>query len=228
MGQTWRILFIGAFLPLLAVPRAGRGLGPGTTPGASPERVNSSARPTSGATGEHQPPLADDDYAHVFYQFSAKNGFHVFIRTAEGTQREITDEPGWEARHKAALQRHHQTRRQAYVRAHPELDARIRNAITDGKLLHGMTTEQVRACAGDPVDTNRVLTPEGLVEEWRYGIVLPGATGELPLLSGDGPCGEGQVAPKGHACVLHFLDGVLSTWETAESQRATNTGAPRR
>ncbi len=226
MGRPGSMLLVGALLPVLACARVGRGDDAQTLPSASAGPVSSRAQ-TPGAANDYQPPLAEDDYAHVFYQFSRTHGFHVFIRTAAGTQREITDEPGWEARHKAALRDHNHMRRQAYIRSHPELDARIRDAISEGKLVHSMTTEQVRACAGDPVDSSRVLMPEGLVEEWHFGIVLPDTTGELPLLDGD-PCTEGQIAPKGHGCVLHFLDGVLSTWETAESQRATNTGATRR
>lgn len=220
------VLLIGGLVYLLASACTARGGTAMVTPSASARPVSSPVQ-TPAAAAEYPPAPAEDDYAHVFYQFSRGGGFHVFIRTAAGTQREITDEPGWEARHRAALQRQYRSRRQSYIDTHSDLDPRIRNAISEGKLVHGMTTEEVRACAGDPIEANRILTREGLVEEWRYGIILPDTTGELPLLD-DSPCTEGQAAPKGHGCVLQFLDGVLSTWKTAESQRATDTRAGRR
>lgn len=196
-------------------------------PGRAAERTGT---PTAGLSAESTsastpgtPLNPADDYAHVFYQFSATRGFHVFIHTAQGTEREITDEPGWEARHQAALEAHNGARRQDYVQAHPELPSAIRDMILTGGLARGMATEQVRASAGDPVEEHRTLTRNGLLEEWRYGITRPERTGELPLLDAPSVCAEGRVVRKGQTCVLHFLDGRLITWSGSREAMTTPT-----
>lgn len=170
-------------------------------------------------------PLADDDYAHVFYEFSATRGVRLFIRAAGGGGREITTEPGWQNRHQAALERLRQTRREDYLRAHPDSDPAIRNAVITGMLLQGMTTEQVRACLGDAVAESRTLTPAGLVEDWRYGILPLGTAGELLLLDGEDACGKGEASARARECILHFLDGVLVGWDSSASGRAAENKA---
>ncbi len=156
----------------------------------------------------------DDEYAHVYYEFSARRGFHVYVRDVSGVQREITDEPGWEARHVKALEAHHRARRERYIRRHPEVDVTTRGAIEVGRLLRGMTTEQARACAGRPVEEKRMLTREGLIEDWRYGMELLDGTGELPHFDVAQSCAGPSVRGRVASCVLHFIDGVLVDWES--------------
>jgi hypothetical protein len=61
--------------------------------------------------------------------------------------------------------------RQAYLDAHPELDAALRAAISEGRVEKGMTPEQVTAALGPP-DTRRQFDEgAGRVEIWTY----PGA-----------------------------------------------------
>lgn len=163
---------------------------------------------------------AADDYAHVFYELSETRGFHVFVRTANGGEREITGEPDWQGRHKAALQRLRQTRREDYVRRHSELDPWIRDAVTAGMLVQGMNTEQVRACVGNAIAESRTLTREGLVEEWRYGMAPVHEAGELSMLEGENPCGSAKPITGGRECLLHFRDGVLVGWESPVSAGA--------
>jgi putative hemolysin len=40
--------------------------------------------------------------------------------------------------------------REAYVRAHPNLDPKVKDAILQGKATVGMTQEEVRVSCGDP------------------------------------------------------------------------------
>ena len=40
--------------------------------------------------------------------------------------------------------------REAYVKAHPELDPKVKNAILEGDGVPGMTQEQVRVSCGEP------------------------------------------------------------------------------
>jgi hypothetical protein len=165
-------------------------------------------------------PQAGDDYAHVFYEFSAAHGVRLFIHAADGREREITTEPDWQSRHKTALERLRQTRREDYIRAHPDLDPAIRNAIATGIVVAGMATEQVRACLGDAVAEIRTLTRQGLVEEWRYGMPPLETAGELSVLDGEDACGKGKAIARGRECILHFVDGVLAGWESSASGRA--------
>jgi hypothetical protein len=215
-------MLLRALVTLVVVlcPLPTRGGEPTTTPRTS---GHSSLPPASGPRPGM--PQAGGDYAHVFYEFSAARGVRLFIRAADGGEREITTEPDWQRRHKAALERLRQTRREEYIRAHPDLDPAISNAIATGILLQGMATEQVRACLGDAVAESRTLTREGLVEEWRYGMPPLDAAGELSLLDGEDACGKGKAIARGRECILHFVDGVLAGWESRASGRATENGA---
>ena len=40
--------------------------------------------------------------------------------------------------------------REAYVKAHPKLDPKVKNAILEGGAVPGMTQEQVRVSCGEP------------------------------------------------------------------------------
>lgn len=40
--------------------------------------------------------------------------------------------------------------REAYVKAHPELDPKVKNVILEGDAVPGMTQEQVRVSCGEP------------------------------------------------------------------------------
>lgn len=227
MHRSWRMLLWVLLSSLLVVRTApARGAELTETPPAPPRRLSPPSEPTPAVSHTHDVQPAEDDYAHVFYQFTAASGVRVFILTAQGIEREITSEPGWEALHKAALERLRRARREGYIQSHSELDQTIRDAVATGRLMRGMTAEQVRACVGDAVEENRTLAPEGLVEDWRYRIILPKGAGELSLLEGEDPCGEGTPAPGGRECTLHFLDGVLVTWGHTASEGGTNSRAP--
>ena len=47
--------------------------------------------------------------------------------------------------------------REAYIKAHPELNPKVKNAILEGAAVPGMTQEQVRVSCGEP---NLVSTGE--------------------------------------------------------------------
>jgi hypothetical protein len=108
-------------------PLPTRGGEPATTPQTS---GHSSLPPASGP--RPGVPQAGDDYTHVFYEFSAARGVRLFIRAADGGEREITTEPDWQSRHKTALERLRQARREEYIRAHPDLDPAVRNGHRAG------------------------------------------------------------------------------------------------
>ncbi len=172
------------------------------------------ARPVAAKRRKSGVSSTDEEYVHVYYELSPSRGFHIYVRAPSGAQREITDEPGWEVRHKKALEAHHHARREHYIRLHPEMDSTTRTAIEAGWLTRGMTTEQARACAGRPVEEKRTLTRDGLIEDWRYGMELLDGTGELPhddvARSCAGPGSGGRVS----SCVLHFVDGILMGWDS--------------
>ena len=63
-----------------------------------------------------------------------------------------------------------QGRRQAYVKAHPELSDHIKQAILHGSVEPGMTEGQVIASLGPPTGgINSASTPGHTHEQWIYG-----------------------------------------------------------
>lgn len=58
--------------------------------------------------------------------------------------------------------------RRNYIGLHPELTPAIRSAISSGEVLIGMTTEQVVASRGRPLDINRTTGKWGIHEQWVY------------------------------------------------------------
>jgi len=193
-------------------------------PGYGREHRNANGTPRSGQSAFTRANSVSaqngDDYAHVFYEFSATRGVRLFIRAAGGGARDITTEPEWQSRHKEALERLRRKRRDDYVQAHTEMDPTLRDAVTAGILRQGMTTEQVRACVGDAASESRTLAREGLVEVWRYSIPPLATTGELSILEGEDVCGKGKFLRRGRECVLYFRDGVLVSWETPDGAQA--------
>jgi hypothetical protein len=67
-------------------------------------------------------------------------------------------------------------RRQRYVDAHPELSAEVRQAILEGALREGMSTEHVSASLGHPRSRAAMTgsTPEQGDEEWVFEDVVYG------------------------------------------------------
>lgn len=219
LSALWSLSAVLLAVPVQATPPA---------PTVHPPKKHATpavSRPAAAKRRKHDLASTDDEYAHVYYEFSPSRGFHVYVRAAGGSVREITDEPGWEARHRKALEAHHRERRERYIRLHRELDPTLRNAIEAGRLVQGMTTEQARACAGRPVEEKRTLTRDALVEDWRYGVELLDGTGELPHFDIAESCGPG-VRGNASSCVLHFVDGVLVGWESPAIGTARR-GAPR-
>lgn len=96
-------------------------------------------------------------------------------------------------------------RRDAFVEAHRELSSQLRTAIVAGKPLVGMTSEQVLACCGAPVNHQSSESSEGHLERWQYG--FPGD--ELPMMY----LLQGDPTDFHEFCYLSFLDGLLVSWE---------------
>jgi hypothetical protein len=59
-------------------------------------------------------------------------------------------------------------RRAAYIAAKPELDKRLKLAITQGKLVPGMSQDDVRAVLGEPDDRVDTVAPWIGREQWIY------------------------------------------------------------
>jgi len=60
-------------------------------------------------------------------------------------------------------------RRAAYVKDNQRVSKQIKNAILNGFIVIGMTTDQVRASWGKPHDVNRTVGSWGVHEQWVYG-----------------------------------------------------------
>ncbi|MDP8236245.1 MAG: hypothetical protein P9M08_07660 [Candidatus Erginobacter occultus] len=59
-------------------------------------------------------------------------------------------------------------RRQNYVNDHPDLSPAIAEAVIEGKIMEGMTTEDVRAAWGEPERETLAVTDGGDQETWSY------------------------------------------------------------
>lgn len=59
-------------------------------------------------------------------------------------------------------------RRQEYVNDHPDLQSAIAAAIIEGRVMEGMTTDDVRASWGDPERTTRAISEAGEQDTWSY------------------------------------------------------------
>ena len=82
----------------------------------------------------------------------------------------------------------HTSRRQQYVKSHPELPAKMKENILAGQIVIGMTKQEVFASWGQPVDRNRIVGAGGvIVESWRYGGAYAG-------------------------CYLYFENEILTSW----------------
>ncbi|MFQ5950235.1 MAG: hypothetical protein ACE5J1_06070 [Nitrospiria bacterium] len=57
---------------------------------------------------------------------------------------------------------------EAYLEAHPGLDERIKEAIREGRLLKGMSKDEVEASLGKPEEINKALRRSGFQERWDY------------------------------------------------------------
>ena len=58
--------------------------------------------------------------------------------------------------------------KQNYLKTHPEISSRMRDAILNGDILIGMTAEQVLASRGRPYKINRSTGSYGIHEQWVY------------------------------------------------------------
>jgi outer membrane protein assembly factor BamE (lipoprotein component of BamABCDE complex) len=58
--------------------------------------------------------------------------------------------------------------REAYVKAHPELDPTVKNAILEGTAVPGMTQKQVRASCGEPNLTSTGKYHGEYCDLWGY------------------------------------------------------------
>lgn len=81
----------------------------------------------------------------------------------------------------------HTLRRQQYVESNPELPAKTVEYILAGKIVIGMTKEQVEASWGQPRDVNRTVGSWGVHEQWIYGSYA--------------------------GCYLYFEEGILTSWQ---------------
>ena len=58
------------------------------------------------------------------------------------------------------------TAREDYIKTHPEISSQMRDAILNGDVLIGMTTEQVFASRGQPYKINKTTGSYGIHEQW--------------------------------------------------------------
>jgi hypothetical protein len=61
-----------------------------------------------------------------------------------------------------------EARRRAYAEARPDLAPPLREAILDGRVVVGMTPEQLRAARGAPHHVSEILTAGRRSEQWVY------------------------------------------------------------
>jgi outer membrane protein assembly factor BamE (lipoprotein component of BamABCDE complex) len=59
-------------------------------------------------------------------------------------------------------------RRQNYVNDHPDLSPGIAEAVIEGRVKEGMTTDDVRAAWGEPARETLAVTEAGDQETWSY------------------------------------------------------------
>ena len=59
--------------------------------------------------------------------------------------------------------------RKELIRRHPEWSEQVKSGILNGKILIGMTKEQVLASWGEPGKINRSVGTWGVHEQWVYG-----------------------------------------------------------
>lgn len=59
-------------------------------------------------------------------------------------------------------------RRQQYVEDHPGLPPAIAAAILEGRVMEGMTADDVRAAWGDPERETRAISEVGEQDTWSY------------------------------------------------------------
>lgn len=60
-------------------------------------------------------------------------------------------------------------RRQSYTETHADLEHAVRYAIFNGRIITGMTQEQVTASWGRPQRVNKRAYSFGVYEQWIYG-----------------------------------------------------------
>ncbi len=58
--------------------------------------------------------------------------------------------------------------RKRYVQNHPNLKANLKRAISEGRIMKGMTKEQAKASWGEPDITYRSVTNNIIIEQWVY------------------------------------------------------------
>lgn len=63
--------------------------------------------------------------------------------------------------------------REAYITAHPNIDARTKQAVLNGKLFIGMERSAVIGSYKEPYKINRTETASGIHEQWIYGYSNP-------------------------------------------------------
>jgi hypothetical protein len=62
-----------------------------------------------------------------------------------------------------------QNRRELYVKEHPEVSQRIKDAVLKGSIILGMSSDAARAAWGEPKRVNRTVNARGVSEQWVYG-----------------------------------------------------------
>jgi hypothetical protein len=85
---------------------------------------------------------------------------------------EAADERDYHHKFQAAEAKRKQVeheRRKLYIEGHPELSDRIRDAILDGSIVLGMSTDEARASWGAPSHINKTVNAYGVSEQWVYG-----------------------------------------------------------
>jgi hypothetical protein len=58
--------------------------------------------------------------------------------------------------------------REAYVKAHPDLDPKVKNAILQGGVMVGMTQDEVRASCGEPNIKSAGVQAGKYCDYWGY------------------------------------------------------------
>jgi hypothetical protein len=84
--------------------------------------------------------------------------------------------------------------RQDYIKQHPGLDPKIKKIILEGKIVIGMSQEELRASWGEPFAIYRTVTNNIVNEQWMYK--------NIDLLH-----------LETHSYYLTFKNGRLSNWQ---------------
>jgi len=95
--------------------------------------------------------------------------------------------------------------KQVYLDENPNLNPEIKELISQGKICLGMTTLQVLASRGRPLDINRTTTASGVDEQWVYVGINPNDKLRLSVK-------EFNLDQK--YAYIYFEDGRVTGWQS--------------